>query len=220
MTTRLVIFGAGGLAREFHDIVEATNAHDAQHGDEPTWEFLGFIDGSTQRDDRIASRGPVLGDDSVIAQLAEGTQFVVAIAQTSVRRRVSELAESNGLVGAVIVHPRALVGNRGVKLGGGTVVAANAIITTDVTLGRHVHVDRGVQIGHDSVLADYVSVYPLAAIAGTVTIDAGATVGSNATVIQGLKVGANAFVGAGAVVVRDVSADTTVVGVPARPVTS
>ncbi len=220
MTNRLVIFGAGGLAREFHDIVEAVNAQDAQHGDAPTWEFLGFIDGSTQRDARVATRGPILGDDAFVEHLAEGTHFVVAIAQTSVRRRVAELAESHGLVGAVIVHPRALIGDHAVTLGAGTIVAANAIITTDVTLGRHVHVDRGVQIGHDSVLADFVSTYPAATIAGTVSIEAGATVGSNATVIQGLTIGENAFVGAGAVVVRDVPSDVTVVGVPAKPVTS
>ena len=220
MTNRLVIFGAGGLAREFHDIVEAVNAHDAQRGNTPTWEFLGFIDGSTQCDERITSRGPILGDDAFVAQLAEGTHFVVAIAHTAVRRRVAELAESKGLVGAVIVHPRALVGHRAVTLGEGTVVSANAIITTDVTLGRHVHVDRGVQIGHDSVLADFVSTYPAATIAGTVSIEAGSTVGSNATVIQGLAIGANAFVGAGAVVIRDVPANVTVVGVPAQPVTS
>jgi acetyltransferase-like isoleucine patch superfamily enzyme len=53
-----------------------------------------------------------------------------------------------------------------------------------------------------------------------VQIGAGATVGSNVTVIQGLRIGAHAFVGAGAVVIRDVAASTTVVGVPAKPVAS
>jgi acetyltransferase-like isoleucine patch superfamily enzyme len=42
-------------------------------------------------------------------------------------------------------------------------------------------------------------------------------VGIGATVIQGVTIGDRAVVGAGAVVIRDVAPDTTVVGVPAAP---
>ena len=41
-------------------------------------------------------------------------------------------------------------------------------------------------------------------------------IGANAVVLQGLSVGPGATVGAGACVVRDVPADVTVKGVPAR----
>jgi acetyltransferase-like isoleucine patch superfamily enzyme len=44
----------------------------------------------------------------------------------------------------------------------------------------------------------------------------GASIGSGATILCGLTIGENALVGAGAVVTRDVSADATVAGVPAR----
>jgi acetyltransferase-like isoleucine patch superfamily enzyme len=41
-------------------------------------------------------------------------------------------------------------------------------------------------------------------------------IGANAIVLQGLKVGDDAKVGAGAVVTHSVDPDTTVMGVPAR----
>jgi UDP-2-acetamido-3-amino-2,3-dideoxy-glucuronate N-acetyltransferase len=44
----------------------------------------------------------------------------------------------------------------------------------------------------------------------------GATLGANCTVVCGTTIGAHAFVGAGAVVSRDVPAFALVVGVPAR----
>jgi len=45
----------------------------------------------------------------------------------------------------------------------------------------------------------------------------GATIGANATVVCGVEVGEGAFVGAGAVVTRDVAPHALVVGNPARP---
>lgn len=49
-------------------------------------------------------------------------------------------------------------------------------------------------------------------------IDAGVYVGSGAKIIGGIRVGAGSKIGANAVVIRDVPADATVVGVPARVV--
>ena len=47
-------------------------------------------------------------------------------------------------------------------------------------------------------------------------VQRGATLGANCTIVCGSTVGAHAFVGAGAVVSRDVPAFALVVGVPAR----
>jgi acetyltransferase-like isoleucine patch superfamily enzyme len=60
-------------------------------------------------------------------------------------------------------------------------------------------------------------VNPGANIAGGVVIGEGVLIGSGAQVLQYLTVGSGATVGAGAVVTRDVPENTTVVGIPARP---
>ena len=44
----------------------------------------------------------------------------------------------------------------------------------------------------------------------------GASIGSGATILGGLRIGARALVGAGAVVTRDVPDDATVAGNPAK----
>lgn len=61
---------------------------------------------------------------------------------------------------------------------------------------------------------------PAAVISGTVHVGEGALVGANATVLQGLRIGAWATVGAGAVVRADVAEGDVVVGVPAQPIRS
>jgi UDP-2-acetamido-3-amino-2,3-dideoxy-glucuronate N-acetyltransferase len=51
-------------------------------------------------------------------------------------------------------------------------------------------------------------------------VERGATIGSGATILGGVRIGAEATVGAGAVVTKDVAAGATVVGNPARPLSS
>ena len=55
-------------------------------------------------------------------------------------------------------------------------------------------------------------------LGGAVSVGVQAEVGIGASVIQGVAIGERAVVGAGAVVIGDVAPDTTVVGVPARPI--
>lgn len=83
-----------------------------------------------------------------------------------------------------------------------------------VTLGD------GCQIGHNVVFAtlnhgllpeDRGTTYPAPIVLGK-----NVWVGSNATILQGVTIGDNAVVAAGAVVTKDVPADTIVGGVPAR----
>lgn len=83
-----------------------------------------------------------------------------------------------------------------------------------VTLGD------GCQIGHNVVFAtlnhglapeDRATTYPAPIVLGR-----NVWVGSNATILQGVTIGDNAVVAAGAVVTRDVEAGAIVGGVPAR----
>lgn len=207
----VVIYGTGGFAREVHQVVEDSNAQ------EQRWNFLGWIDDDAESVGREVHGLAVLGG---AAWLAEHPQVgvLVGVGATPARLRiVRSIREVSGNPFPTLIHPLAWLGNR-ITLGDGTVVCAGNLLTTDMTIGRHVILNLDCTVGHDSVVEDFVTVAPSVNISGNVAIGVGCDLGTGATLIQGVKIGHWTTVGAGAVVVRDIPANVTAVGVPAQPI--
>lgn len=109
----------------------------------------------------------------------------------------------------------------GVQISGGAIVGDRVKIQNNVSVYDGVVIEDGAFLGPSCVLTNVK--YPRAEISRKhafeeTRIGRGATLGANATIVCGVKVGAYAFVAAGAVVTRDVAPHALVSGVPARQV--
>lgn len=209
----VVVVGASGFGRESLDVL------DALVRDGAPIEIRGVVDDNPHPDDRarlqargVAYLGPI---ESGLLTAVGSLSYVLGIGSPAVRRRLVERCDAAGLTAYTAVHPSAVIGTQP-AIGPGSVVCARAVVSTNVTLGRHTHISPNATIGHDSVLEDFVSVNPGAVVSGAVTIGAGTLVGASATILQNLVIGSGVTVGAGAVVTRDVPDGVIVKGVPGR----
>lgn len=213
MTQPIVIFGAGGHGREILQIIRDINAV------RPTWQFTGFLVDEAFAGAAAATGLQILGDISWLAAHPD-VHVVVALGPPAARRRVVQrIRARHANPFPVLVHPRAWIG-AGVVLQEGAVVCAGAMLTTDIRIGAHAHVNVASTIAHDAVLEDFATLGPGVHLAGHVRLGEGVELGTGCVVIPGCSVGSWARVGAGAVVTAAVADDSTVVGVPARPVSS
>lgn len=208
-TRALVIVGAGGQGREMLDTVEALNAA----APAPVWEFRGFLADDDRTGTLLAARG--VGVVGPVAHLRDiDADYVIAIGDPVVRRRVDEIATAAGRHPATLVHPSAQVGSQ-VTLGTGAYVGPGAVLTTNVAVGRHSIVNVGATLSHDVVVGDFVTIGPGSHLAGNVRVDADADLGVGVVARPGATIGAATVVGAGAVVVGDLPPGVVAVGVPA-----
>ena len=206
----LIIFGAGGHAREIANIVADINC---QAG--PTWELLGFVaDYPPARPDSLP--GPWLGSPEAIRQWPAAWLFI-AVGDPGGRRAVVDrlLGEYPAARFATLVHPSVWLG-AGVRIGAGSVIFPGCQISVDVELGRHVTLNLACTVSHDGCLGDYASLGPGVHLAGAVTVGEGADLGAGVIARPMSRIGARATVGAGGVVVHAIPDDTVAVGIPAR----
>ena len=121
----------------------------------------------------------------------------------------------------------------GCKLGEGCNLGQNVVVSPDVILGNNVKVQNNVSIYTGVICEDDVFLGPSMVFTNVVNprsavvrrdeyvktvVEKGATIGANATIVCGNKIGKFAFIGAGAVVTREVLPYALVVGNPSRQV--
>lgn len=215
MIGRIVVVGAGGLAREIKMLIRDL----ARSGGE--CEFRGYVVSDVSALSNHDSRDEVLGDLSWLHSYpGEFEAVAIGIGTPQVRLRISEEIRRTipGVRFPALVHPRAHLDFESVRIAEGAVVCAGVLGTVNIVVEPFALCNLSCTVGHESVIGRGSVLNPGANISGGVTIGTGVLIGTGAQILQYRTVGDYATIGAGAVVTKDVESGATVVGIPARAV--
>lgn len=198
---KLVIIGASG-----HGKVVADIARECGYSD------IIFLDDDITK--KYCGCCQVVGTSQDVHKF-EDWEFIVAIGNAKIRKKIQNSLKDEGLCITTLIHPNAVMGSE-VVIGTGSVVMAGAVINAHAHMGEGCIINTCASVDHDCVLSDYVHVSVGVHVAGTVTIGEGTWIGAGATVSNNVEIIGECMIGAGAVVVKSIEEKGTYVGVPAR----
>lgn len=209
---KIVILGAGGLAREVYWVCCDINKVGVNN-----IEVLGFIDENRANWGKELCGIPILSGFQWFNSTNKKREVKVICAVGSPRAKKSlvEKSEQIGLSFSTIIHP-SVQAAKYLEIGTGAVITAGCILTTQIKIGNHVYLNLDTTIGHDVIIEDFVNLAPGCHISGNVILREGADLGTGAVILQGITIGKWSTIGAGAVVIDNIPDDAVAVGMPAK----
>lgn len=209
----IAITGTGGFAKEIVTLIASINRV------EKRYNLIGFIDDKLPKGTLINGI-PVLGNDNEInTNWKTRLALVIAVGDPLLKKKIREKYNNTNIVFPSIIHPTAILGDeKYIRIGKGCIICAQCILTTNIVLEDFVTLNIMATVGHDTVIKSYSSFMPSVNISGEVVVHELVYVGTGAKIINLTEIGAKTIIGAGAVVAKNIPANCTAVGIPAKPI--
>lgn len=177
----------------------------------------GFYDEDDAKINTFLMGVPVVGKFSDLhPHEIQGHNFIVAIGNNRVRHDLMTNIKALGGITPTLKHPSAIV-SPSAEIGEGVYIQANAYIWTKVKIGDYCIISPNVVVAHHTTVGTACLISTLSGVGASIVIEDRVFIGMGSTLVTGMqKVGENSIIGAGAVVIRDIEANSVYAGVPAR----
>ena len=211
---KIVLFGAGGFAREIVYMIERINRI------EPTYELLGFVVEEKYYDstDSTIYGYPLLGTGDWLIKNKEDVVCTCAVGEPPLeRQRIQETYEKSGVRFETLISPDVEL-HETVSIGDGSIICRGTTFTVDIKVGKGTIFNERCGVGHDATIGDYCCISGGVSINGHVKIGNRVKVGGKSYFCPKVKIGDDAVVAAGSVVFTNVKAGRHVLGNPAKKI--
>lgn len=210
----MVIFGAGGIARETFLML---NTYESL---KEKYRVIAFaVDDEYYKEGANVNNVPLIRAGEDLKRLAQNERklaVVICIGAATARKAAFERLRAYGCLSFPPIISPMVHTAPDLQVGEGSVIHSHCVISVNVKIWKCVFMNCDISLGHDVVVDDFVSIYPRCDISGNVSIGSCASIGAKSFVLEKKTVGENAVVAPGAIVLRNVPPNTTVMGNPAK----
>ncbi|HOU03424.1 MAG TPA: NeuD/PglB/VioB family sugar acetyltransferase [Bacteroidales bacterium] len=208
--SNVYIIGASGLGREIESWLSLSSDFTQ------TYSVKGYLDDDPEVLNNYPTDFKLLGSIDEF-RFGENDFALIAIADPLVKKDIVNRLKDKVRFLSFIYH-NSIIG-KNVRIGEGTFIGPNCVLTSNVSVGSFVTIIIGTIIGHDSIVSDYSSLMAQVNISGNVRLGNSVYIGSNSTVLPGKKVGDNSKISAGSTVFNDLPENSFAFGNPAKKIT-
>lgn len=205
----IIVYGAG----EFGTLISNIVYHLSD------LKIVAYGDDSLNKANKSIGKIPIYDMDNLV-QFAKEKNIKTAICSIGDNYARSEkynYLDKLGFEMISLVHPKSLI-DTNVDFGKNVIIEMGTAIHTCTKIGNNVFLGGDALIGHHNTIGNHVLVGGNVSFGGSVIVEDFVSIGVGASIKPGVKIGKGAIIGVGAAVINNVDQNTTVVGVPAKPI--
>ena len=202
----MLIIGAGGFSKQLCSSILMNN----------NTEKLVFFDSFTSNNQFLGTYQILHTNEEAVAYLQKDNRFLLGIGNPAIRAKIANKFLELGGILTTHISNHALISQHIIGIKQGATILPQVLIEPSAIIGRGVLLNVNAFIAHDVTIGDFCEISPSAQLLGGCKIGKGTFIGAGAVILPGISVGNNVIIGAGALVNKDVLANKTVVGVPAK----
>ena len=208
-----LIFGASGHATEIEWL---TNVCTPPAGDNFRADCFVVQDATPQ----VLHVGLPVITETQAEQLAGHHKCFIGVGQPHLRQKIWHKFHNPMFSWPRLIHQSVIFDSKQgqIEMGQGSILFPGCILTSQINIGRHVHINVGSSISHDVRIGDFCTLSPGVRLAGKVCLGERVFLGMGALVAENIRICADVVIGAGAVVLCDIIESGTYVGVPAKKI--
>jgi len=144
-------------------------------------------------------------------------EVVIAIGNPNLREQIYKKLPKNTKYFTVI-HKSVQILDSNVEIGEGSIICPNTILTTNIKIGKHTHLNLGSTVGHDTLIGDFFTTAPGVKISGNCIIGNRVYFGTNSSVREKITICDDVIIGLNGGVVKNINEPGTYVGVPVKKI--
>ena len=204
----LILVGAGGYAREIYELIIKDN-----NRYKPTYNVLGALDDNLHALDGKQTDLKLLGTIKDW-QVKGDEKYVMAIASPQIKQTVAQIMHEKGAQFASLIH-YTVMRCSGAEYGEGFIAYPGAALGPDDKIGDFVTL-LSTGLAHDVQIGDFSTISSYCGINGNIHLGKRVFIGGHAVIAPGMKIGDDAFICTGSVVLTPVQKGKRVFGNPAH----